>query len=226
MDSKEILSIFESIQNLDNILGMEKYGITPEKTFGIKIPVLRKMAKEIGVNHTLALELWKLGYRETRILASMIDNPNEVTEKQMEDWVKDFDYWEICDQTIINLFEKKDQAYEKAIEWSFRENEFVKRAGYVMMARLAVSDKKALDEQFQKFFPHILRGAVDSRNFVKKAVNWAVRQIGKRNSTLNKLSIELSKEILTLESKSAKWIANDALKELTSESVQNRLSKR
>ncbi len=226
MDSKEILSTFESIQNLDNISGMEKYGITPEKTFGIKIPVLRKMAKEIGVNHTLALDLWKLGYRETRILASMIDNPNEVTEKQMEDWVKEFDYWEICDQTVMNLFEKKNQAHEKAIEWSFRENEFVKRAGYVMMARLAVSDKKAHDEQFQKFFPHILRGAIDNRNFVKKAVNWAVRQIGKRNSTLNKLAIELSKEILTLESKSAKWIANDALKELTSDSVQKRLNKR
>ncbi len=225
MDSKEVLQRLESVQNQDNIAGMVKYGITPDKTFGIKIPVLRKMAKEIGINHKLALELWNLGYRETRILASMIDDPNQVTEQQMEDWVSDFDYWEICDQVIMNLFEKKDQAYDKAIQWSSREEEFVKRAGFVMMARLAVSDKKAQNEQFQEFFSYILRGAKDNRNFVKKAVNWAIRQIGKRNLELNKYAINLSQEIQSMDSKSAKWIANDALKELVSETVQKRLNK-
>lgn len=224
MDISDILLKFKTMQNLDNISGMAKYGITPEKTFGIKIPVLRKMAKEIGRNHTLALKLWNLGYRETMILATMIDDPNEVTEEQMESWINDFAYWEICDQTIMNLFWSKKQSYEKAIEWCLEDKEFVKRAGFVMMARLAVGDKEALNTQFQDFFPYILRGAIDNRNYVKKAVNWAIRQIGKRNSELNKLAIKLSQEIYSLDSKSAKWIANDALKELKSESVQNRLN--
>ncbi|MCE7741189.1 MAG: DNA alkylation repair protein [Candidatus Heimdallarchaeota archaeon] len=225
MDSKEVLLKLKLAQNPNSIEGMAKFGITPDKTFGIKIPVLRKMAKEIGVDHNLALELWGLGYRETMILASMIDDLTQVTEQQMESWVNDFSYWEICDQAIMNLFEKKEQAYDKAVEWSLREEEFVKRAGFVMMARLAVSDKKAQDEQFQEFFPHILRGAKDDRNFVKKAVNWAIRQIGKRNLSLNKHTIQLSKEIQSIDSKSAKWIANDALRELLSDPVQKRLSK-
>ena len=225
MKSKEVLQKLKSLKDLDNTRGMAKYGINPDKTFGVKIPILRKIAKEIGKDHELALELWELGYRETMILASMIDVPSQVTKQQMEKWVGDFSYWEICDQAIMNLFEKKQEAYEKAVEWSFRDEEFVKRAGYVMMARLAVSDKEAQDEQFQEFFPHILRGVTDNRNFVKKAVNWAIRQIGKRNLRLNKLTVELSKEVHQIESKAAKWIASDALKELTSEDVQHRLSK-
>jgi len=225
MDSKDVLLKFKLAQDLNSIEGMAKFGITPDKTFGIKIPVLRKMAKEIGVDHHLALELWELGYRESMILASMIDDSTQVTEQQMDSWVNDFSYWEICDQAIMNLFEKKEQAYDKAVEWSLREEEFVKRAGFVMMARLAVSDKNAQDEQFQEFFPHILRGARDDRNFVKKAVNWAIRQIGKRNLSLNKYTIELSKEIQMIDSKAAKWIANDALRELLSDAVQKRLSK-
>ncbi|MHA1198257.1 MAG: DNA alkylation repair protein [Candidatus Heimdallarchaeaceae archaeon] len=225
MDSKDVLLKFKLAQDVNSIEGMAKFGITPDKTFGIKIPVLRKMAKEIGVDHHLALELWELGYRESMILASMIDDSTQVTEQQMDSWVNDFSYWEICDQAIMNLFEKKEQAYDKAVEWSLREEEFVKRAGFVMMARLAVSDKNAQDEQFQEFFPHILRGARDDRNFVKKAVNWAIRQIGKRNLSLNKYTIELSKEIQMIDSKAAKWIANDALRELLSDAVQKRLSK-
>lgn len=225
MESKKILGKLRFLKNLDNVEGMSKFGITPEKTFGVKIPILRKLASEIGMNHTLALELWEIGYRETMILASMIDDPQQVTNQQMESWVNDFSYWEICDQVIMNLFEKKDQAYDKAVEWSLRKEEFVKRAGYVMMARLAVSDKKADNNRFQNFFPHIMRGSEDNRNYVKKAVDWAIRQIGKRNLELNKLTIELSKEIQLRDSKAAKWIASHSLGELESEAVQKRLSK-
>jgi len=153
----------------------------------------------------------------------MIDDPKEVTEVQMERWVKDFDSWDICDQCCSNLFDKTDLAYQKAVEWSAREEEFVKRAGFVLMAALAVHDKKAEDEAFLQFLPLIKRESTDARNFVKKAVNWALRQIGKRNIVLNTKAIETAKEIRKLETRSAQWIAADALRELTSEKIQRRL---
>jgi 3-methyladenine DNA glycosylase AlkD len=156
----------------------------------------------------------------------MVADPKETTERLMEEWVKEFDYWEICDQACMNLFEKSDVAYEKAIEWCKRKAEGEKRAGYVMMARLAVSDKKASDKKFELFFPHIKRGATDERNLVKKGVNWALRQIGKRSLKLNKKAIKLAKDIKKMDSKAARWVASDALRELTSPPVQKRLRKR
>jgi len=152
-----------------------------------------------------------------------VDDPDEVTEEQMESWTKDFDYWEICDQCCQNLFEKTKFAYQKAVEWSTNDKEFTKRAGFVLMARLAVSDKKADDKQFEKFLPIMKREASDSRNFVKKAINWALRQIGKRNLNLNKKAIETAKEIQKIDSRSAKWMASDAIRELTSKAVQERI---
>jgi 3-methyladenine DNA glycosylase AlkD len=145
------------------------------------------------------------------------------TEEQIERWAEDFKYWEICDQCCMNLFEKTKFAYKKAMEWSARDKEFVKRAGFVLMARLAVSDKKADDKQFEVFFPVIKREACDNRNFVKKAVNWALRQIGKRNVNLNRKAIETAEDMKEMDSRSAKWIASDAIRELMSESVQKRL---
>ncbi len=223
MNCDDILKQLKFFSNPKAIEGMARFGITPERTYGISIPNLRKMAKEIGKDHNLAQELWESNIRETRILASMVDEPNKVTEKQMESWAKGFDYWEICDQCCMNLFEKTEFAYQKTVKWSEREEEFVKRAGFVLMARLAVSDKKATDEKFVKFFPIIKREAADGRNFVKKAVNWALRQIGKRNPNLNKRAIEVAKEIQKMNSKVAKWVATDAIRELTSEAVQKRL---
>ena len=220
---KSVLEKLEKLKDAKAIAGMVRYGITPANCFGIKIPILRDIAKSIGTNRKLASELWTLNYRETRIIACMIDDPNSVTETQLESWVSDFDYWEICDQCIMNLFEKTKYAYQKALDWTNREEEFVKRAGYVMIARLAVSDKKADDEIFISFLPVILKGASDNRNMVKKGVNWALRQIGKRNLNLNKEAIMYSNEMLQLENPSAKWIASDALKELNSEAVKKRL---
>lgn len=207
----------------ESISAMAKFGITPEQTYGVKIPRLRAIAKEYQKNHELALALWQINNRETRILAAMIDDPKQLTEEQMEAWAEEFSYWEICDQVCMNLFEKHPLAWQKAIEWSDHENEGKKRAAFVLMARLAVSDKKAPDDRFEPFFPLILRESTDERNLVRKAVNWALRQIGKRNQTLNHKAIRVGEEIAALDSKSARWIATDALRELKSEAVQKRL---
>ena len=222
----KILEKLKSLSNPIAIEGMAKFGITPKKTYGVSIPLLRKMAKEIGKDHKLALQLWDIDIRETRILASMIDEPDLVTEEQMEKWVRDFDCWEVCDQVCQNLFTYTKFAYKKVVEWSKRDEEFVKRAGFALMAWLAFKDKKADDVKFEKFFPIIKKESTDERNYVKKAVNWALRQIGKRNLNLNKKAIEIAKEIQKINSKTAKWIARDAIRELTSEKIQERLKKR
>ena len=223
MQYDDILKKLKSLSDPKAVAGMARYGINTENTYGISIPNLRKMAKEIGTDHTLAQQLWASNIHEARILASMIDELEMVTEEQMESWVKNFDSWDVCDQCCMNLFDKTEFAYHKAVEWSSNDKEFVKRAGFVLMACLAVHDKKADDKQFEQFFPLIEREASDKRNFVKKAVNWALRQIGKRNLTLNRKAIETAKEIQHVDSTSAKWVAADATRELTSEAVQKRL---
>jgi 3-methyladenine DNA glycosylase AlkD len=227
MNSEEILKELKSFYDPNSIEGMKRGGINPDKAFGVKIPILRKMAKKIGKNHDLALELWEMGYRETMILAAMIDDPAQVTEDQMEKWVisEYFSYWEVVDQACMNLFYLTEFAYSKAIEWSSREEEFVKRAAFALMAVLAWKDKNAEDSKLDTFFKYIIKESDDNRNNVKKAVNWALRQIGKRNLSLNKKACRVAKEILELESKSSKWIARDAIKELESESIQERLRK-
>lgn len=223
MKHEEILKRLKSLSNPEAVKGMARFGINPKNTYGVSIPDIRKMAKEIGRNHSLAQQLWSSGIHEARILAGLVDDKTRVTEAQMENWVKDFDSWDVCDQVCSNLFDKTPFAYRKVVEWSKRDEEFVKRAGFVLMATLSVHDKKAEDKRFERFFPIIKREANDNRNFVKKAVNWALRQIGKRNFNLNKKAIETAKEIRKMDPKSAKWIASDALRELTSEAVQRRL---
>ena len=223
---KTLIKKLKSLSNPEAVAGMARFGINPKNTYGVSIPVLRKMAKEIGKNHVFAQKLWSSGVHEARILAGMIDFPEEVTEKQMERWVKDFDSWDVCDQVCSNLFDRTKFAHEKAIDWSKRGEEFVKRAGFVLMATLAVHDKEAKDKDFLRFLPIIKREARDERNLVKKAVNWALRQIGKRNLHLNQKAVKTAKEIRGIESKSAKWIASDAIRELTSEAVQKRLRMR
>jgi 3-methyladenine DNA glycosylase AlkD len=225
MNRDEVLQRLEALRNPEAVLGMAKYGINPDYAYGIAIPHLRQLAKDAGRDHNLAQQLWSTEIHEARILASMVDDPRLVTEAQLEAWVNDFNSWDLCDQCCSNLFEKTPLAYAKAVEWSEREAEFVKRAGFVMMARLAVSDKKAADVQFEPFLPIIEREAGDQRNFVKKAVNWALRQIGKRNLYLNQKAIAAAGRIQQRDSKSARWIAADALRELTSEAVQSRVNR-
>jgi 3-methyladenine DNA glycosylase AlkD len=223
MQYKEVLKKLKSMSNPEAVTAMAQFGINTRKAFGVSLPNLRKMVKEIGRSHSLAERLWRSGIHEARILAGMIDDPTMVTQEQMERWVKDFDSWDLCDLCCSNLFDKTDFAHQKAVEWSKRDEEFVKRAGFVLMACFAVHDKKAKDQQFEKFFPIIKREAKDERNFVKKAVNWALRQIGKRNFRLNKKAIKIASEIQNIDSKSARWIASDALRELNSQAVQKRL---
>ena len=225
MQYDDILDRLKILSDPEAVAGMARFGISAENTYGISIPNLRKIARETGIDHVLARQLWEPGIHEARILASMIDSPEMVTEEQMERWVADFNSWDVCDQCCMNLFEKTRFAYQKAVEWSSNDTEFIKRAGFVLMARLAVSDKKAEDRQFEDFFPMIKREASDSRNFVKKAVNWALRQIGKRNVNLNGRAIEVAEEVQKIDSGSAKWVASDAIRELTSEAVRGRLQR-
>jgi 3-methyladenine DNA glycosylase AlkD len=223
--AEDILKKLKSKADPDQLEGMARYGMTIEKRLGAKVPDMRKIAKETGKDHRLALQLWKTGFAEARMVASMIDIPVEVTEEQMEEWVKDFNSWDVCDQVCMNLFDKTPLAWKKVLDWSKREEEFVKRAAYTLIACLAWHDKEASDEKFIRFLPVIRKGSTDNRNFVKKAVNWALRHIGKRNSNLNKIAIEAAKEIQKMDSKSAKWIASDAIRELENEAVQKRLKK-
>jgi 3-methyladenine DNA glycosylase AlkD len=213
---QEIIRKIKSQYNARNVAGMARFGINPHNTYGLSIPTLRTLAKKIGKDHELALKLWKSDIHEARFLAGMVDVPELVTSEQMDKWTSQFNSWDICDQMCSNLYDKTKYAYQKAYKWIKSPKEYVKRAGYVMMAVMSVHDKKADDKTFERFYPLILKGCTDERNFVKKAVNWAVRQIGKRNKKLRKSAIKLSKKILKIDSKAARWIAKDALRELTS----------
>ena len=219
----EILLKLRSLSDSKAVEGMARFGINPKNTYGVSVPHLRALAKEVGRIHLLAQQLWSTGIHEAKILASMIDEPRMVSEEQMEQWVTGFDSWDVCDQCCGNLFDKTEFAYRKAAEWSGRDEEFVKRAGFVLMAELAVHDRTAHDREFMKFLSLIDKHPTDDRNFVKKAINWAIRQIGKRNLSLNKAAIRVSRKVQLRDSRSAKWIASDALRELTSKSVQKRL---
>lgn len=216
MTAKEVIIQLKKRSNLKDKEGMARFGINPEYALGVRVPVMRDLAKKIGENHKLAEDLWKTKIHEARILASMIEDPKEVSEKQMEEWVKEFNSWDLCDQCCMNLFDRLPISWKKAAEWAERKEEFVKRAGFALMACLAWRDKKADDKIFLKFFSLIKKHSKDERNFIKKAVNWALRQIGKRNPDLRKKAINVSKGILKINSKAAKWIAADALRELTS----------
>jgi 3-methyladenine DNA glycosylase AlkD len=219
----DVINKLKSLASPEAVEGMARFGINPDHTLGIAIPTLRDLAGEIGRDHRLALDLWESRIHEARLLACFIDDSRQVTEEQMELWVKDFDSWDVCDQCCSSLFDRTPFAYPKAIEWSARSEEFVKRAGFVLMASLALHDKKAGDERFEQFFPLILREAMDERNFVKKAVNWALRGLGKRSRRLNDLAVETARQIARLDSKTARWIASDALRELTSEKIQKKI---
>jgi 3-methyladenine DNA glycosylase AlkD len=225
VDIQSVLDELKSLANPDNVAGMARFGIKPDNLLGISMKLLEPVAKRIKKDHALALQLWDSGIHEARLLACMIDDPKQVTEAQMEAWVADFDSWDVCDQACSKVFHKTPYAYSKVIEWAAREAEFVKRASFSLMAMLAVHDKKASDQSFIDFFPIIEREAGDNRNFVKKAVNWALRQIGKRNLVLNTLAIQTGEVIREQDSKAAKWIAADVLRELTSPDVKEKLAR-
>ena len=220
----------EAMGNPRNVEGMARFGIKPKtRVLGIPIPELRKLAKEIlksvgrPTSHQLALKLWDAKIHEARILAGYIAEPAKITEKQFEKWVKSFDSWDVVDQVCSACLDKTSFVLRKIFELSERKPEFEKRTAFTLICCLSVHDKKMKDAEFLKFFPIIKEAANDERNFVKKAVNWALRQIGKRNKNLNKSAIKLAREIQKINSKSARWIASNALSELESQAVQKRL---
>jgi 3-methyladenine DNA glycosylase AlkD len=220
-----VLEQLKSKAKADQLEGMARYGIVGAQRLGVSVPDIRKLAKSIGKDYQLALDLWETGIPDAMILAGMVAEPDQMTEPQMEAWVVDINSWDICDQVCMNLFEKTPFADKKIFEWSLREEEFVKRAAYALIACLAWHDKEASDEKFSQYFPVIIGGATDERNFVKKSVNWALRNIGKRNLALNQAAIEVAREIQEIDSKSARWIASDAIRELESQKIHERLSK-
>jgi 3-methyladenine DNA glycosylase AlkD len=221
----EVLAELQSLENPANCEGMARYGIEISHALGISIYTLREIAAGIEPDHDLAARLWASGIHEAQHLAAMVDEPEKVTEAQIEAWAAEFDSWDICDQVCGNLLLRTPFVVQKAVEWTSRPEEFVKRAGFALMCELAAHDKQAPDELFLSFLPLIIREAGDDRNFVKKAVNWALRNIGKRNLALNAAAIETARQIREQGSRSAKWIAADALRELTSDRMQQRLRK-
>lgn len=221
-----VISEFELHANPDAVKGMARFGIHAGKVYGVSLPILRKLSRMIGKDHELALQLWEHDSREGRILATMIETPDLAGEEQVEHWVQGFDSWEICDQCCMNLFERTVFAWRKAEEWSRADGEFVKRAGFVLMARLAVCDRYAPDECFEPFLGDIVRESHDNRLYVKKAVNWALRQIGKRNPDLNRKAVKIAEILKMSESKSARWIGCDAFRELNGTAVQQRIDRK
>lgn len=222
MQTTEIIQRLKSMANPKNVAGMARFGISGGEMLGISAPDRRAVSKQFlqlhrsdhEYRHRVAQELWDCGIHEAMMMAADIDVPSLVTIKQMEAWVKDFYSWDLVDQTCGTLFDKTPFAYEKAVQWAKRDQEFVRRAGFAMMAMLAVHDKVAPDAKLTQFFPLIEKYADDDRNFVKKAVNWALRQIGKRNSALRKQALVVSQRLIERPEPSARWIGRDAYREL------------
>jgi 3-methyladenine DNA glycosylase AlkD len=220
MNLEEVLKKLESMGNPKNVEGMARYGINPKNNLGISIYKLRPLANVIGKNHELSLKLWNTGIHDARLLAIFIEDVAKVTEEQMDLWANDFDSWDICDQACTSLFDLTPLAWKKIFEWAKSDKEFVKRGAFSLIAGLAVHNKEADDKKFEQFFLLIKKYSIDERNYVKKAVNWALRNIGKRNIYLNKRAVETAREIQKIDSKTAKWIAGDAIRELTSEKIK------
>ena len=217
---EQIISKLKTLGNKDKVIFKEqKFGIKSKNCLGIYQSDLSNLAKQIGKNNQLAVALFDTGIYEAKILCSKLYNPKDLTEMVLEKWVKTFDNWEICDSFCMALTAKSKFAIPKAIEWTNRKNEFEKRAGFTTIAAFCMANKNAENKIFEQFFPIIEREATDERIYVKKAVNWALRNIGKRNIDLNKEAIKTANRIYRLDNKTAKWIAKDALKELESEKI-------
>lgn len=220
MTYKKVIERLYKMQNPDKVLFKEKkFGVVSNNSLGIYHSELKIIAKEIGQDNELAIQLFDSGIYEARLLCSKLFKPKNITESLMEKWVKTFENWEICDSFCMGLFAKSEFAVTKIEEWTQRKPEFQKRAGFTIMAAYCMADKKSDNELFEQFFPIIKREVNDDRLYVKKAVNWALRNIGKRNIDLNKKAIEVANEILNFKSKSAKWIAKDAIRKLQVKNV-------
>jgi 3-methyladenine DNA glycosylase AlkD len=220
-----ILNFLRSKSDPRNVAGMARFGINPKNTLGVSMPVLRKMARTLRKDgsrggdpsldrHILALGLWRSGIHEARVLAALIADPARMDARTTERWVRQVDSWDVCDQLCLNLFDRMKGARARALKWSRRRETFVKRAGFALMAVLAVHDKEAPDASFLPFLKAVERESGDGRNFVKKAVNWALRQVGKRNARLGRRALALARRLKASPVTPARWIGSDASREL------------
>lgn len=223
MEFNQIIQEFEELSDVDFAENMKKFGIDYVKSYGLRLPQIRKIAKQCGKNHELALKLWNHGYHETYLLATLVEEPEKVDSIQLNEWVNMFYSWDLVDQACINLLRFIPEAIDNIFTWSNSDAEFVKRTAFSLIAVLAVHNK---DVDFDKYFEIIKEGSKDNRNFVKKSVNWALRQIGKSSAENNKKALKLAYEILEIDNNASRWVARGAIKELESEKVQNRFSKR
>jgi len=225
MTVKEIVKLLKQNGSEHNRKGMARYGIKVDNAFGVSAPVIRSIAKEIGIKHELAKELWNCGVHEAHHIAALTADPKLTTKSMMNKWVRDLYSWDICDSTCSNLFRKTDYAIDMIFEWTDNKKEFVRRAGFSLIAFVAVHHKKRSDEEFLPFLALIVKHSNDERNMVKKAVNWALRQIGKRSMFLNREALDTAYQIKKFDSKSARWIASDAIRELTNEKIVARIKR-
>lgn len=214
MEAEEILQLLRKKASPRNVRGMARFGMSAQGRLGVSVPEMRRIARLAGKDHRLALALWKTGIAEARIVASMVAEPDKVTARQMETWVVGIDSWDICDQVCGNLWDKTPFAWSKARSWTRREEEFVRRAGFALIACLAWHDQLAADGRFAAMLPLIRRGAFDGRNFVKKAVSWALRAIGKRNPALRRRALRLATSLRHSEDRAARWVGADVLRDI------------
>ncbi len=223
MTSDGILEKLKAMSDPNAVSGMSRFGINPRNTLGVPIPKLRGLARLAGKDHALALELWGSGLHEARILASLVDEPGRVSAGQVDRWISDFDSWDVCDQVMMNLFWTLPASGQIALKYCRAEGEYAKRAGFALMAVMAVKDKKAKDSVFEEFLAEIASYSGDDRNYVRKSVNWALRQIGKRNARLNRKAIAVARKLIEKGDRSSKWIGSDAMRELVSQNVKKRI---
>ena len=224
--AREVVRTLERMGDPARRDGMARYGIDISRALGISVTELRRLARGLGHDHELAAALWASGVHEARILASLVDEPARVSEAQMDAWVADLDSWDVCDAVCGNLFDRIPFALDKAVEWTAREPEFERRAGFALMAWAAVHRKDLPDAAFASLLPLIRERSADDRNYVKKAVSWALRQIGKRSAGLNTKAIRTAERLERMDAPASRWIARDALTELRSDAVQARLRTR
>lgn len=218
-----LLTRLRSLANPRNVAGMARFGIVGKGRLGISMPALRTIARETGKHHRLALHLWHTRIPEAMIVASMVAEPEKMTAQQAEELVTAFNSWDVCDQTCLNLFVKSPLAWTLVKRWARRDEEFVRRAAFSLIACLAVHDKDADDKKFIGALKLVYAASTDDRNFVKKAVNWALRGIGKRNRVLHAAALDTARKLQHTSSRSARWIAADTIRELEDPTIQRRI---
>lgn len=226
MDKDEVLAWLKKQGTRRTVEGMARYGIVAERAFGVTVGTLRQLQKKLGRDQALSIALWDSGWYEARLLAALVGEPKLVTRRQMNVWAASFENWADCDTACFHLFDRTPFAWEKAHQWATSPREFVKRAAFAMMASLTIHDKAAPDSDYLPFLPLIEVGAHDERNFVKKAVNWALRSIGKRSSTLHAAALPVAERLAESQNAACRWVGKDAARELASPQVRERLARR